>query len=225
MDTLISENGVFLPIPPLHAVRLHYILGVILLLTSMVAHTVSPTNPITHPTPTLLMIWAIEGPGLMVLFANFQQDKEQCSYFRAVGRGFVGLVVGAIVNALGAIIMGAPVGFEYFTKTLNWSLLMSSFTFVPATCAFGSAWTHWRRVFASTKAFSFIDYMIRLPAYGAVIGAWLGACAMPLDWGRPWQEWPVCVSYGAMAGYLMGLIASSVCIIFHDRRQQHLKGE
>ncbi|KAG5572547.1 hypothetical protein H5410_062313 [Solanum commersonii] len=225
MDTLISENGVFLPIPPFQAVRLHFILGTIVVLTSMVAHTLFPINLITHPTQTLFIIWGIVGPVLMILFGHLRQDMEQCSYFRAAGRGYVGLVAGAIVNALGAIILGAPVGFEYFTKTLNWSLLMSSFTFVPAACAFGSAWTHWHRVFASTKAFSFIDYMIRLPAYGAVIGAWFGAWPMPLDWERPWQEWPICVSYGAMAGYLMGLVASSVCIIFRYRCQQHLKGE
>lgn len=31
------------------------------------------------------------------------------------------------------------------------------------------------------------DYMICLPAHGAVIGAWFGAWPMPLDWDRPWQ--------------------------------------
>lgn len=32
-----------------------------------------------------------------------------------------------------------------------------------------------------------VDYMICLPAHGAVIGAWFGAWPMPLDWERPWQ--------------------------------------
>lgn len=32
-----------------------------------------------------------------------------------------------------------------------------------------------------------VDYMISLPAHGAVVGAWLGAWPMPLDWERPWQ--------------------------------------
>lgn len=32
-----------------------------------------------------------------------------------------------------------------------------------------------------------VDYMISAPAHGAVIGAWLGAWPMPLDWERPWQ--------------------------------------
>lgn len=32
-----------------------------------------------------------------------------------------------------------------------------------------------------------VDYMVSLPAHGAVIGAWFGAWPMPLDWERPWQ--------------------------------------
>lgn len=32
-----------------------------------------------------------------------------------------------------------------------------------------------------------VDCLISLPAQGAVIGAWLGAWPMPLDWERPWQ--------------------------------------
>jgi hypothetical protein len=31
------------------------------------------------------------------------------------------------------------------------------------------------------------NYMISAPCHGAVLGAWLGAWPMPLDWERPWQ--------------------------------------
>jgi len=32
-----------------------------------------------------------------------------------------------------------------------------------------------------------LEYMICIPAHGAVIGGWFGAWPMPLDWERPWQ--------------------------------------
>lgn len=32
-----------------------------------------------------------------------------------------------------------------------------------------------------------IEYLICLPAHGALVGAWFGAWPMPLDWERPWQ--------------------------------------
>ncbi|KAH7547536.1 hypothetical protein FEM48_Zijuj01G0320200 [Ziziphus jujuba var. spinosa] len=93
----------------------------------------------------------------------------------------------ALVNAFGAIALGAPVGIKYLPKTINWSLMMSLFTVVPATSVFGSSWADWQRIFAHTKPIEPIDYMICIPAHGAIIGAWFGAWPMPLDWERPWQ--------------------------------------
>jgi phosphatidylinositol glycan class F len=39
---------------------------------------------------------------------------------------------------------------------------------------------------------------------GALVGAWLGAVPIPLDWDRDWQKWPVTVLCGLYAGYLLG---------------------
>ncbi|KAL6559750.1 hypothetical protein OROGR_004867 [Orobanche gracilis] len=130
----------------------------------------------------------------------------------------------ALVNALGAIILGAPVGIQHFKKTVHWSLLMSLFTFAPAASVYGSSWTDWHRIFAHTKPVGSTDFMICLPAHGAVIGAWFGAWPMPLDWERPWQEWPVCVTYGAILGYLVGMVVSFGFIVFNIRRH-HGKGD
>uniref|UniRef100_A0A803QGR0 Phosphatidylinositol-glycan biosynthesis class F protein n=1 Tax=Cannabis sativa TaxID=3483 RepID=A0A803QGR0_CANSA len=140
-------------------------------------------------------------------------------FFRAVLRGIVGIFAGALVNAFVAIALGAPIGEKYFSKTVNWSIMMSLFTVVPAASVFGSSWTDWQRIFANTKPVGTIDYMICLPAHGAVIGAWFGAWPMPLDWERPWQEWPICVSYGAISGYLIGMAASFLFVLV--RRTLH----
>ncbi|KAG8073296.1 hypothetical protein GUJ93_ZPchr0006g42976 [Zizania palustris] len=65
-----------------------------------------------------------------------------------------------------------------------------------------------------------VDYMISAPAHGAVIGAWLGAWPMPLDWERTWQEWPICVTYGSVAGYLIGMAISLLLIVTRKRRDR-----
>lgn len=39
---------------------------------------------------------------------------------------------------------------------------------------------------------------------GTVIGAWLGAVPIPLDWDREWQKWPVTIVVGAYVGYIVG---------------------
>ncbi|KAL8042874.1 hypothetical protein ABFS82_09G082700 [Erythranthe guttata] len=179
---------------------------------------------ILNPARTLLIVWAVEASVVIPIYSLFRRNPDQCSYVKAIARGILGLPAGALVNAFGAIVLGAPVGIQHFTKTIHWSLLMSVFTFTPAACVFGSSWADWHRVFAHTKPIGCTDFMICLPAYGAVIGAWFGAWPMPLDWERQWQEWPICVTYGAILGYLVGMVLSSGLAIFHNRRK-HEKGD
>ncbi|XP_015068062.1 phosphatidylinositol-glycan biosynthesis class F protein isoform X1 [Solanum pennellii] len=221
-----DQNGgnAILSVSPWKAITLQLICLLGLAIAFWIPNHIYSLDLITHPSQTLRMISVFLAPVLILLYSHLRHDRNQCSYVKAVGRGLLALPAGAVVNALGATILGAPVGFEYFPKTFNWSLLMSILTFVPAACVFGSSWTDWHRIFARTKASESTDYMISLPAHGAVIGAWFGAWPMPLDWESPWQEWPICVTYGAIAGYLVGLVASLGCIIF-CKRQQHLKEE
>ncbi|XP_076960930.1 PIGF/3-ketodihydrosphingosine reductase fusion protein-like isoform X2 [Bidens hawaiensis] len=144
-------------------------------------------NLIDNPVEALRLLSLIEVPVVILVYSFFRKDKNQSSYLKAVVRGLLGLPLGAVVNALGAIALGAPVGTQYFLRTLNWSLLMSAFTFVPAASVYGSSWADLHRIYAQTKLIGFIDYMICMPAYGAVIGGWFGAWPMPLDWERAWQ--------------------------------------
>jgi phosphatidylinositol glycan class F len=53
----------------------------------------------------------------------------------------------------------------------------------------------------------------------AVVGAWLGALAIPLDWGRWWQEWPISCSFGAVFGSLLGALISFK--LKRNRKQRH----
>uniref|UniRef100_A0A6V7MGD9 Phosphatidylinositol-glycan biosynthesis class F protein n=1 Tax=Bracon brevicornis TaxID=1563983 RepID=A0A6V7MGD9_9HYME len=38
---------------------------------------------------------------------------------------------------------------------------------------------------------------------GTLLGAWLGAIFLPLDWDRPWQAWPIPCIIGAFVGYMI----------------------
>ncbi|KAI9892041.1 MAG: Glycosylphosphatidylinositol (GPI) anchor assembly protein [Vezdaea aestivalis] len=39
---------------------------------------------------------------------------------------------------------------------------------------------------------------------GAIVGAWLGAVPIPLDWDREWQKWPVTIVTGMYMGWIVG---------------------
>ncbi|OAY85345.1 phosphatidylinositol-glycan biosynthesis class F protein [Ananas comosus] len=188
------------------------------------AQRVCVLDLVAHPAQTLRLLLVIEAPITIGVYSWLRRDTHGCSVWKAIGRGLLALPVGAAINAFGAIVLGAPVGIKYWTVTAYWSLLMSLFTFVPAACAFGPSRMDWQRILSFSKLLDAVDYMISVPAYGAIIGAWIGAWPMPLDWERPWQEWPICVTYGAIAGYLTGMVASVVFIVALHRKV-HAKGE
>ncbi|MFS7894153.1 putative GPI biosynthesis protein Pig-F [Helianthus anomalus] len=70
-------------------------------------------NLIDYPLQTLCLLWLVQAPVVILVYSFFRKDKNQSSYLKAVARGLLGLLVGAIVNALGAIALGAPVGSRY----------------------------------------------------------------------------------------------------------------
>ncbi|KAM0872136.1 hypothetical protein ACQ4PT_038947 [Festuca glaucescens] len=148
-----------------------------------VAHSLAGRGAlVSDPALALRLLVVCEAPLVIVVFSLLRRDPKHCSFLKAAARGLLGLPIGALLNAFGAVVLGAPVGINYFTSS------------------------------------DVVEYMISVPSHGAVIGAWLGAWPMPLDWERPWQEWPICVSYGAIAGHLIGMVLSLILIVAQKRR-------
>ncbi|XXG54316.1 hypothetical protein AAC387_Pa03g2229 [Persea americana] len=185
MARLSSSDGHMLSASK--ALTLHLLPVLALAAAFWVAQNIFASNLISNPTHTLSLLWVFECPVVIFSYSLIRQNPQQCSYLKAVGRALLGLPAGAVLNAFGAIVLGAPIRIEYLTKTINWSLLMSLFTCVPAAAVFGSSWNDWQRLFAHSRPMGCVDYVVSLPAHGAVIGAWFGAWPMPLDWERPWQ--------------------------------------
>ena len=61
---------------------------------------------------------------------------------------------------------------------------------VPSVCRFNTG--EERYVFLSCLA--------------TLLGAWLGAFPILLDWNRVWQEWPIPCSVGAVLGHTAGVL-------------------
>ncbi|XP_051210477.1 uncharacterized protein [Lolium perenne] len=187
-----------------------------------VAHSLAGRGAlVSDPALALRLVVVCEVPLIIVVFSLLRRDPKHCSFLKAAARGLLGLPIGAFLNAFGAVALGAPVGIKFWTATIYRSLLMSLFTFVPAACVFGASKVDWQNALSYSIYFTssdVVEYMISMPSHGAVIGAWLGAWPMPLDWGRPWQEWPICATYGAIAGHLIGMVVSLILIVAQKRR-------
>ncbi|KAI3996621.1 hypothetical protein MKX01_009453, partial [Papaver californicum] len=155
-----------------------------LAITYWVAQNFFSINLISYPTQTLILLWVVQSPIVILLYSLLRQDPQQCSYGKAVGRGIIGLPIGALIMAFCGVMLIAPIAIQDLEKTVNWSLLMSLFTIVPTACVFGSSSKDWQRIFAHTEPGGVIDYIICIPSHAALLGAWFGAWPMPLDWGR-----------------------------------------
>ncbi|QRV98935.1 GPI biosynthesis family Pig-F protein [Ceratobasidium sp. AG-Ba] len=62
----------------------------------------------------------------------------------------------------------------------------------------------WIDTFVEFSVRSPVDRAVVFPALGAIVGCWLGALPMPLDWDRPWQAWPLTSAYMAVVGHVVG---------------------
>ncbi|KAG9123980.1 hypothetical protein FRC07_013305 [Ceratobasidium sp. 392] len=116
------------------------------------------------------------------------------------------------------MLFGAPLN-SHFIPTSFLALLMAiltvwtpAFTFglpgISSTLIDQERRQRWVDLFVEFSVRSPVDRAVVFPAVGSVIGCWLGALPMPLDWDRPWQAWPLTSAYMAIIGHAVGAGAS-----------------
>ena len=96
-----------------------------------------------------------------------------------------GLLVGTMCLHAALILFGAAVIDGAFDTALC-ALALSSLSAAPLVA-----------VEASSKPSSL--------EVGAMLGAWVGAMFLPLDWGTWWIEWPLPLIYGSCLGHIFGV--------------------
>lgn len=67
---------------------------------------------------------------------------------------------------------------------------------------------NWTRLFAELSPRNPIERALVYPAVTTLLGAWLGALPIALDWDRPWQAWPLTPLFGGIAGYIVGSLSA-----------------
>ena len=87
-------------------------------------------------------------------------------------------------------------------QTLLLALHISLLTTPPLFYTQGVSSERWRSLVSLSAA---VDET-RGAAMGTLMGAWLGAIPIPLDWDREWQKWPVTVVAGAYGGWVVGKV-------------------
>ncbi|XP_015267346.1 PREDICTED: phosphatidylinositol-glycan biosynthesis class F protein isoform X2 [Gekko japonicus] len=115
------------------------------------------------------------------------------------------------------VLYGAPL-IESVLETFLFAVLLSTFTTLHCLCLLGPNFQVWLRVFSKNGAMSIWDNNLQITTMCSMVGAWLGAFPIPLDWDRPWQVWPISCSLGATFGYVAGLLIAPLWI-YWNRKQ------
>ena len=123
-------------------------------------------------------------------------------------------VMGTVLFHFIVVAFGAPVT-ELAGHTLAWSALQSAIAVVPPSIRLDSKDREtWFRVFIDFKLRNMNEVALAVTSMSSILGAWLGAIPIPLDWDEPWQAWPVTLVYGSMFGALLSSTALYVITKF-----------
>ncbi|KAI8563895.1 hypothetical protein RHMOL_Rhmol03G0145100 [Rhododendron molle] len=100
---------------PWQAFLVHLLSGLGLASALGVAHKFYSANLVSNPLHTLRLIWVIEAPIVVLIYSMFRSNPKQCSYWKAVGRGILGLPVeGYLCDYLHFLVFFQ----EYLVKTV-----------------------------------------------------------------------------------------------------------
>ncbi|KAJ8919652.1 hypothetical protein NQ315_006179, partial [Exocentrus adspersus] len=112
-----------------------------------------------------------------------------------------------VIFYIAAVLFGAPVFSKHY-QTLSFALVLTVLTVLPCCLYLGPDRVPLLFMSLVTtedgKVHDKFLFNIRL----TVFGAWLGAVLIPLDWDKPYQDWPTPCSLGAIAGYFVSNFVS-----------------
>ncbi|OXU26556.1 hypothetical protein TSAR_003063 [Trichomalopsis sarcophagae] len=113
---------------------------------------------------------------------------------------FVLAIVGiTIIYYIAIVLFGAPL-LSHHEETSMLSLTLTALTLAPASLHLGV--DNALALFTGSQLLisgAFVD-AVKLNIKAVLLGTWLSAFVLPLDWDRPWQAWPIPCIVGALLG-------------------------
>lgn len=137
---------------------------------------------------------------------NNRYSSELTNIF-LTGLEFIGSIV---LIYFVAVTFGASL-IDSMPQTLFFSLFMAIICVAPSIILFEHTdpLSLFDRLFIKQEFRGDAEYRFMRISLNSVLGAWLGALVIPLDWDRWWQEWPISCCFGAILGAFYGALTGS----------------
>ncbi|KAJ4355525.1 Glycosylphosphatidylinositol (GPI) anchor assembly protein [Didymosphaeria variabile] len=132
-----------------------------------------------------------------------EKKKVEGSLAKTIVPAFLSLITATILSTplltATLVLFGAPLT-THHAHTLLAGAHISFLSTLPLVYVHGVDGATWREIIALLRP---VDEVYG-GMIGTVVGAWLGAIPIPLDWDREWQKWPVTIVSGAYVGWAVG---------------------
>lgn len=162
------------------------------------------TQPLECLSAALPLI--VVGNLAIVLLSNRIASNTLTAIVRLLGSI---MALSAVIHIV-AVLLGAPF-LDKLWSTACFSVLVATVVCLSVTNQLGIAETEiYTRVFMKHRPITNSEMAAYIQAVSVLVGAWLGAVVIPLDWERPWQQWPISCVLGAIVGQAIGSVGTTV---------------
>ncbi|ORZ14112.1 GPI biosynthesis protein Pig-F [Absidia repens] len=199
----------------------------IALVSTVINYTCVFRAPSTHlvkdPIPTLataLPLLLVGHVGLLAMSLLMRQNFRLSILFKAL---LCTILVTGVLHAI-IVLFGASLLDKYYSTFLFASFL-AVVTVLPAfQCLAPTAGSIWVKIYLQHCPTTTNEIYAYTQVICALLGSWIGAIVLPLDWERQWQEWPIsCVIstfLGHFVGVVTGFIWSSLKLLFGKKKSE-----
>lgn len=124
----------------------------------------------------------------------------------------ISAIVTSLVYYIVVILFGGPL-LTHHEETIMLTITLTSLTLIPATLHLGIDEAVAVLIGAPLQTSNLLVEAVQRNIKATLLGTWLGATVIPLDWGRPWQDWPIPCITGALVGYMISHFVTLIKII------------
>lgn len=169
-------------------------------------------NPAAVMTKGLYTLFPIQLMYNITLYGNISKPKkESINVPLLVGGSLVMSGVFAVPLFAILVLFGAPLA-SHLYETFILAIHLSVLFFNPLLILFKFDINTFNNIFKVERIYRLIFRNLVLASSLLIpVGTWIGVIPIPLDWDRPWQQWPITLLCGGYIGSVVGGLLSLVC--------------
>lgn len=175
--------------------------------------TTDPYHTIVKGYLNLLLLQLVYGYLYATAFVEKAGKKKKAHNDNVLLLVFSATIISAALgNAVFVILIlfGAPLS-SHVRETYVLAHHLSMIVIQPLLVCYKLDYNQFLTLFKIDKIYRVIFKHAALSSsFCAILGTWLGVIPIPLDWDRPWQQWPITLLCGGYCGAFIGTVISLI---------------